>query len=249
MPSRIIREGILTSLAVDRLSRGGELFYRRILNVVDDFGRYHGTPALLRAAAFPLKVDTVSNADIEVWIAECVAAGLVKHYSAGGLPYIEVGKFGEPRAKSSKYPAPTGHADACACLQTDANTCAQPQADASNRTVVVVESVSEVETTSVDSDESVGESESTKTSPAQERFEKFWAHYPRKSGPGSARSAFMRLKVADQLAAVEQAEAYRQAYDQAPDHRHKFFKHPTTWLNKRCWEDDHAEWALLIEGK
>lgn len=131
MPSRIVRDGILTSLAVDKLSSGGEIFYRRILNVVDDFGRYHGTPALLRAAAFPLKVDKVLDKHIDQWVDECVRAGLLKHYMVDGLPYIEVLKFGKPRAITSKFPP----------MQTDANRCAQPCADESNGTVVVVESV------------------------------------------------------------------------------------------------------------
>ncbi len=39
MPNRIIREGILTSEAVNSLSWEAEVFFRRLLSVVDDFGR------------------------------------------------------------------------------------------------------------------------------------------------------------------------------------------------------------------
>ena len=82
-----------------------------------------------------------------------------------------------------------------------------------------------------------------------EAFDAFWAFYPRKIGKGKAWSAFKRLKADDRLAAIDQAEAYAQAYEMAPDSRRQFFKHPATWLNARSWEDDHAEWSLLIEGR
>ncbi len=148
MPSRIVREGILTSHRVNALTSGAELFYRRLLNVIDDFGRYHGTPTLLRAATFPLKLDKVQDSHIEAWLKECVDAGLVEVFTHDGLPYIEVARFGTPRAKASKFPRLHTDESGCKQMQTDANKCAQPQADESNRTVVVVESVVVSETTS-----------------------------------------------------------------------------------------------------
>lgn len=138
MPSRIIREGILTSLKVNQLSVDAELFYRRMLNVVDDFGRYHGTPSLIRAAAYPLRIDTIKDKDVDRWIAQCAQAGLLLHYKSAGVPYIQIVNFGTPRAKESKFPQP----------QTDENNCLQMIADAlpheNNGTVVVsvVEDVS-----------------------------------------------------------------------------------------------------------
>lgn len=80
-------------------------------------------------------------------------------------------------------------------------------------------------------------------------FVEFWNHYPRKIGKGAALKVWKRMNAADRKEAIEQAEAYSQAYNQAPDARRQFFKHPTTWLNARGWEDDHGEWRLLIEGK
>ncbi len=49
MPTRILREGILTSETVNRLSLGAELFYRKFMPVVDDYGRYHAHIHLLHA--------------------------------------------------------------------------------------------------------------------------------------------------------------------------------------------------------
>ena len=96
------------------------------------------------------------------------------------------------------------------------------------------------------SDKSDGDREPSK---AEVRFGRFWDFYPRKIGKGKAWAVFKRLSADDQHEAIEQAEAYAQAFGLAPDARKQFFKHPQTWLNGRCWEDDHAEWQLLIEGK
>ena len=38
MPSRVIRDGILESESVNALSWEAELFFRRLMSVVDDFG-------------------------------------------------------------------------------------------------------------------------------------------------------------------------------------------------------------------
>ncbi|MDN7700048.1 conserved phage C-terminal domain-containing protein [Burkholderia sp. AU44665] len=107
MPVRILREGILTSERVDLLSPEGEVFYRRLMSVVDDFGRYSANPKLLRAACYPLRLDTVKDADIAVWLEEIQKAGLVALYEVSAKQYLELADFRQQiRAKESKYPNP-----------------------------------------------------------------------------------------------------------------------------------------------
>ena len=140
MPSRLLREGILDSTAVNELSFPAEVFYRRLMSVVDDYGRFDGRPAILRGRLFALKIDSVREADITRWIAECVKAGLLALYTVDAKPYILFTKLGSPRAKESKYPPPPSEPDpqpdqhtsvnGCAQMKTDANGCAQPQTDA-----------------------------------------------------------------------------------------------------------------------
>lgn len=102
----MLREGIITSEPVNSLGWAEEVFYRRLMSVVDDYGRYHGNPSLLRAACYPLQLDKVGNQDIAKWLTKCVRAGLVRAYTVEGKEYIEVVKFGQQvRAKKSKYPA------------------------------------------------------------------------------------------------------------------------------------------------
>lgn len=104
MPARLVREGILTSERVDALSDAAEVFYRRLMSVVDDFGLYYGNPKLIRAACYPLRLDRVSDADVLAYIAECRAAGLVATPNVSGRPLIVILRFAQQeRAKASKY--------------------------------------------------------------------------------------------------------------------------------------------------
>lgn len=117
MPDRIIRSNILTSDAVNSLSWAGEVFYRRLMSVVDDFGRYDARPDILRGVLYSLKLDTVSKSDVVKWMNECSDAGLVRLYSTDGREYLELPKFGQRlRAMKSKYPPPLTSADICGHL-------------------------------------------------------------------------------------------------------------------------------------
>jgi uncharacterized phage protein (TIGR02220 family) len=108
MPNRVIREGIITSVPVNLLSWGAEVFYRRLLNVADDYGRFHGNPSLLRAYCYPLQLNKVSDSDIAKWLAETRKAGLVRVYSHDGKEIVEVDKFGQRvRAEKTKFPLPS----------------------------------------------------------------------------------------------------------------------------------------------
>src|SRR5688500_8623628 len=118
MPNRILRTEILTSESVDKLDFPAEVFYRRLMSVVDDFGLYDARPPVLKSALFPLKGATIREADIPRWLAECEKAGLIALYSVDGKPYLELHKLGEPRAKKSKYPLPP--VSVCEHAQTSA---------------------------------------------------------------------------------------------------------------------------------
>lgn len=106
MPNRIIREGILSSERVDRLDSAAEVFYRRLMSKVDDYGLYDARPTILRASLFPLRVDRVREADISRWIAECEKAGLIALYYHDGKPYVQILDTRWPVRSEAKYPLP-----------------------------------------------------------------------------------------------------------------------------------------------
>ena len=113
MPTRLVREGILTSDRVNALDDYQENFYRRLLNVVDDYGRFVAKPALLRSSCYPLRLESVTESNIQEHLAACAHAGLLQLYKGDDCKdYLLVTEFRQPRrAKYSKYPAPPGIAD------------------------------------------------------------------------------------------------------------------------------------------
>lgn len=106
MPTRIIRDGILTSERINALSPLAELFYRRLMSVADDHGRYSGNLTQLRAYCYPLKLDSVKEDSIKKHLAECVDAGLIVPYTIEGKPYILLCDFGQRINGKSKFPEP-----------------------------------------------------------------------------------------------------------------------------------------------
>jgi hypothetical protein len=109
MPNRVLREGILSSERVNKIANNPatEVFYRRLHSVADDYGRYSGDPRILRAACYPLMLDSVCHADVLHWLDKCATAGLLVLYKVNGKPYLEIVDFKQTlRIKRSKYPAP-----------------------------------------------------------------------------------------------------------------------------------------------
>lgn len=68
-----------------------------------------------------------------------------------------------------------------------------------------------------------------------EKFNQFWAIYPRKENKQSARRAFKQALKAETLETII-AGALR--YRDDPNRDPMFTKHAATWLNNQCWNDD-----------
>ncbi len=201
----------MTSPRMAKLGWAEEVFYRRILSVVDDFGRYYADPGMLRAACYPRQLSKVTDPDIGKWLQVIAAAGLVRVYPAlDGESYLEVLNFGQQmRAKHSKYPDPV-------------STCvADAQQPLANAHLDVSVSVSV---------------EKTSSPAATDCFEEFWQAYPRKVGKLAAIKAFSKHNppIAQVLRAIEtqaKSEAWRKDGGQ-------FIPHPSTWLNEGRWQDE-----------
>jgi len=106
MPTRLIREGIINSDRVNALDWPAEVFYRRLLNKVDDHGLFDARPSVLRTSLYPLRVDRVREADCSRWLAECEMAGLIVLYEAGGKPYLKVLDTRWKTRSEPKFPLP-----------------------------------------------------------------------------------------------------------------------------------------------
>jgi len=173
MPTRYLKPGIRDSEAIDSLTPDAEVLFYRLLVTVDDFGRYDGRPAMIKAACYPIK-DKHTTKDVKSWVTELSNNGLVVVYESENKPFIQLLKWdNKPRASSSKYPS---FADNCIQLYTD--VCIP-------RTCVPL-----TETKTV-----------TKTShskAASDSFIKFWEIWPYKKAKVDAEKAWKKLGIDDQ---------------------------------------------------
>lgn len=106
MPSRVLREGIISSDRVNELTPESEVFYRRLMSKVDDHGRFDARSSVLRASLYPLKLDTVSENNCEQWLTDCINARLLIVYQIDGKPYVQMLDTKWQTRSASKYPAP-----------------------------------------------------------------------------------------------------------------------------------------------
>lgn len=106
MPTRILRDGILESDRFDSISPLSELFYRRLMSVVDDYGRFTADIAVLVSRCFPRRPSWADEEMVSLALAECGHAGLLSLYSVSDKNYLEITNFGQRTRYESKYPSP-----------------------------------------------------------------------------------------------------------------------------------------------
>lgn len=215
MPNRIIRDGIISSSRINALSFGAEVLYRRLMSVADDYGRYYGTPTVIRGACWPTAPKKVKESDVTRWLAELTKSDppLVRLYDVSGCRFLEITDFGQQIRSKSKFP------------QYDSNllsTCNQSDSTSRSR-------ISESET----------KAESSLSADAN--FEIFWRAYPRHDGgPSKAKECFLKHPKlwTDPLffeSVMRSLELFKACYDWTKQDG-QFVPHATTWLNQKRWE-------------
>jgi len=216
MPSRLIREGILTSDRVDALDFAAEVFYRRLMSKVDDHGLFDARPAVLRASLYPLRIDRVREADITRWIATCEMAGVIALYSHDGKPYLRMLDTRWPARSDPKYPMPPD--------SEVANGCKQPET-----VVPLVVDVGVV----VD-----GKQHDRQADP----FGDFWKLYPKKVGKKPAGETWPASRLNAHANAILTDVRDRIARDKR--WREGFIPNPVTYLTQERWKDDWQAEAI-----
>lgn len=137
MPSRILREGILDSDRIEQLDWPAEVFYRRLMSKVDDYGLFDARLTTLRTTLYPLRVDRVREADIARWVAMCEAAGVIALYEHGGKPFGQMLETRWQARSEPKHPLPPWGKGVPLC--TVESNCAQLPTPAPVFGVVVVD--------------------------------------------------------------------------------------------------------------
>lgn len=110
MPTRILREGIIGSEPVNAISDSAEILYRRLMSVVDDYGRFDAKDELVRARCFPLQLDRWSIERVGGCLNELTVSHgfppLITVYFCGNKKYLQINNFGQRVQSKAKYPGP-----------------------------------------------------------------------------------------------------------------------------------------------
>jgi hypothetical protein len=230
VPSRLLREGILTSERIDQLDATAEVFYRRLMSKVDDFGLFDARPAILRSSLFPLRVDRVREADIARWIAACEMAGVIALYSHAGKPYGQMVDTGWQTRSEPKHPLPPWGKEQAP--RTGENKCEQPQTPVPVFGVVVGDGdVPPVRWRSGDG------------------FEEFYTAYPKKKKRPEALKAWDKLKPDAELRKrMLRAVSEQRKTPQWQKDGGQFIPYPASWLNAEGWNDSTEVQLLASES-
>ncbi len=106
MPNRMLRDWT-GSDKVNSLSVYAERFFTRLIMKVDDYGCFYADARVLRANLYPLLLETVREADLPRWLAECQKAGLIRLYEDKSKRYLQILDFRQRLDKArSKFPLP-----------------------------------------------------------------------------------------------------------------------------------------------
>ncbi len=104
MPNRILRDWT-SSETMDLVSPFAEVFFTRLIMKADDYGSFYANPKLIKSSLFPLREYSIS--EINSWIEECEAVGLIAKFEVDGKYYIRILNFGQRlRTMKSTFPQP-----------------------------------------------------------------------------------------------------------------------------------------------
>ncbi len=105
MPNRVIREGLLDSAKFNKLSDAEQMFFVRLMLIVDDYGRYDARPELLNSRCYP--VGQKRQTDVSKMLSKMNTVGLIVLYSVKNKDYLEIIEYNQRlRQKKEKYPSP-----------------------------------------------------------------------------------------------------------------------------------------------
>lgn len=105
---------------VNSISVHAERFFVRLIMKVDDHGCFYADPRLLKANLFPLLLDSIREADLTRWMAECQKSGLIVIYEIENKSYLQINDFGQRlRTKTQKFPFPIDFQESVSRLSAD----------------------------------------------------------------------------------------------------------------------------------
>lgn len=231
---RSIKPSFFRSEDVTALSYRARLTWIGLWLYADDEGRLRDDARFVKGDLWALE-DEVSWQDVEADLQELAEHDRIVRYEVGGRRFIQVQKWSDhqaiPKATKSKLPPPSS-GDFLPSSPTGSGQ-EKPLPAASGSAPALLP------TGSGEGDgsrrEEVGTSRSARARDTPlDRFEEFWAIYPRRADKPAAIKAWAK---ATQKADVDVILAGTHRYASDPNRVDQFTKHPGPWLNAEGWND------------
>ncbi len=251
MGNRIIKESICISDDIDSLSWFEEVLFYRLMVKADDYGIYDGRGKVIKGQCFALKDITVK--DVERGLEKLSAVGLVRRYTVGGHPYLQLtgwSKHQQTRNSKAKYPKPEEadkEPDNTVLNTLDIN-CNQLKSIDINCSPNPIQS----ESNPNPYPNPMLKNQNPKSNQhLVQWFEEFWKAYPRKEGKQNAMKAFEKMCTnEDTYKAIMDGLQKRVKLDwsRRPPEERKFIPFASTWINQSRWNDEVTPYAGKGEG-
>ena len=87
MPSRILKDSILTDKAFNSLTLAEESIYHRLLVSADDYGIFYADPILLLRLLYPRKTD-IPEETLRESLDHLEETGFIRRYTVDGEDYL-----------------------------------------------------------------------------------------------------------------------------------------------------------------
>jgi len=257
LPNRILREGINSSPRINSLPPEAEILYRRLLSVVDDFGRFYANLTAIRGACWPTHLSAPCEQSVGKSLTICRQGlnPLIRLYEANGLSYLQVTDFGQKIRSKSKFPEPERWLD----IQLSAD-CQQPADKMSalgegEGDIRIAESEAKAKAKTEHAPKN-GALAFGGTAPKTDRerwfAQEFWVTGVVwvKVGTGDARKAWLGKVHTRADAEILIAAARRQGpgiVQHAMVNGHSVL-HPATWINQERYRDDPGAEELMAKA-
>jgi hypothetical protein len=232
MRIRTIKPEILTDEKSAALTDTSWRLFVSCIVMADDYGNFRASPAFLHSQVFWA---TTTYRDACAKALETLARlSLVSLYEVGGQQYGHIVGW----AKHQRVDHP-GKPLCPRENQGNTVTCEESSRESQEDGANIHESLKP----DPDQDQERTPTRTRKGTVRASRFDtsqafaQFWAAYPKKTGKGQAIKAWPGD---EHLPAILAALSW-----QAPTWDPKYTKHPATWLNARCWEDEKPQPSLL----
>lgn len=216
MRARNIKPGFFKNERLSDLPPECRILFIGLWCLADREGRLEDRPKRIKAEVFPYE-----NRNVDIMLNKLHNAGFIQRYEADGRRCILVVKFKchqnpHPHERASELPAPS-----------DIVTC-NDMSVASNADVLNPSSLNP----------DIRNHDITDSRQRDSAFDQFWSLYPRKVAKGQAEKAWAtatkRTDAQTIIAGLRRLLPGMQQEDK------QFIKHPSTWLNGKCWEDDDS---------